>query len=365
MVVPHVPAATPRPAPPLLHSGWLRALATVAGSLVIVEIAFRLLALAGRHSRHGAELLARSKRTVQCLALAIAAMESVHLAPAWARAPLQELARLGVIAAVAWILIRGVGILIDLAERRFDIDVSDNRRARRAVTQLGLVRRVLVVAIGVLTLMAMLTSLPQARGIGTGLLASAGFLGIIAGIAGQSTLGNLIAGLQLAFSDSLRIDDVVVVENEWGTIEEITLTYVVVKIWDERRLVLPVSYFISKPFENWTRTGAQILGSVMVYSDYTVPVDDIRQHFRNFVQAHPLWDGRVAVLQVSDSSEHAMQLRALVSAANSGQAWDLRCAVREDLIGYLMDRFPEALPRSRVDLGPGPGKVAAFGGGSR
>ncbi len=257
---------------------------------------------------------------------------------------------IAIIFSVAWILIVMSGVLVDLTEGRFDTTVSDNRRARKVKTQLRVMRKVITVVIVVVAVLSALTSFSQGRSIATSVLASAGVLGLVIGIAGQSTIGNLIAGVQIAFSDALRIDDVVVVNGEWGTIEEITLTYVVVAIWDQRRLVLPVSYFVTTPFENWTRSSSQILGTVMLFCDYTVPVEEVRRELLDFVETNSLWDHRAASLQVVDATEHSVQLRALVSAATSSQAWDLRCAVREHLVAHLRDHHPSALPRTRIEV---------------
>jgi small-conductance mechanosensitive channel len=182
------------------------------------------------------------------------------------------------------------------------------------------------------------------------LFASAGVAGLVAGLAARPLLSSLIAGVQIAMTQPIRIDDAVVVENEWGWIEEITSTYVVIKLWDWRRLIVPLSYFIEKPFQNWTREGAAIIGSVFLYVDYAAPVERVREKLNEIVKASRLWDGRVVNLQVSDAKDHAIELRALVSARTSPLAWDLRCEVREKLIAFLRDEYPEALPRQRADL---------------
>ena len=185
--------------------------------------------------------------------------------------------------------------------------------------------------------------------LGTGLLASAGVVGIIIGFASHQILANLLAGFQIAFTQPFRIDDVVIVEGEWGRIEEITLTYVVVRIWDQRRLVLPITYFINNPFQNWTRTTADIWGSVFIYVDYSVPIEKIREELKRIVSTTKEWDGKVAVLQVTDSSERTITLRALVSARNASDAWSLRCFVREKLISFLQNKYPDSLPKLRLE----------------
>ena len=190
----------------------------------------------------------------------------------------------------------------------------------------------------------------------------------MAGLAARPLLSSLIAGVQIAMTQPIRIDDAVVVENEWGWIEEITSTYVVIKLWDWRRLIVPLSYFIEKPFQNWTREGAAIIGSVFLYVDYAVPVDRVREKLSEIVKASRLWDGRVVNLQVSDAKDHAIELRALVSARTSPLAWDLRCEVREKLIAFLRDEYPQALPRQRADLDlrqPQAASDAPYGGEAR
>jgi small-conductance mechanosensitive channel len=194
----------------------------------------------------------------------------------------------------------------------------------------------------------MLMVFDSVRHFGTALIASAGLAGIIVGFAAQKSIATLLAGFQIAFTQPIRIDDVVIVESEWGQIEEITLTYVVVRLWDLRRLVLPITYFIEKPFQNWTRTSSDLIGSVFLYVDYHVPLAPLRQELQRILDQHPLWDRKVVVLQVTDTKQHTVELRALVSAKDAGTAWDLRCDVREQLITYLQREHPESLPRLRV-----------------
>jgi len=197
-----------------------------------------------------------------------------------------------------------------------------------------------------------LLTLPGARQFGASLLASAGMAGLVAGIAAKPVLGNFIAGLQIAFSQPIRIDDVLIVKGEWGRVEEITGTFVVVRIWDERRMIVPLQWFIENPFENWTHTSSTILGTVFLWLDFTVPVDALRQEFERVCKAAPQWDGRVCVLQVTDANERAMQVRLLVSAIDSGKAFDLRCAIREAMIAFIATQYPQALPRLRSALEP-------------
>jgi small-conductance mechanosensitive channel len=190
----------------------------------------------------------------------------------------------------------------------------------------------------------------KVRQLGATLLASAGIVGIIVGIAAQKSIATLFAGIQLAITQPMRIDDVVIVENEWGRIEEITLTYVVVRIWDLRRLIVPITYFLEKPFQNWTRISADILGTVFLYVDYTVPVEAVRTELRRILESSPLWDGQVCVLQVTNATERTVELRALMSAADSSSGWGLRCEVREKLIEFIRQNYPEGLPKVRAEL---------------
>ncbi|NRQ31715.1 mechanosensitive ion channel [Nonomuraea sp. NN258] len=255
------------------------------------------------------------------------------------------------IGSVTWLIVESTYALTDVVlDRLVMVEGERNRRARRIMTQIALVRRIAAAVIIVIAIGAMLFSFPQVRALGAGLLASAGIAGAVVGIAAQPTIGNVLAGLQLAFSDALRLDDVVVVENEWGRIEELTLTYVVLRLWDERRLVLPVSYFTQTPFENWTRHGSRVLAVVFLRVDWSVPVDKLRDELYAFLQENPLWDQKDWTLQVTDVCPNGLiELRALMSAADSPSSWDLKCDVREHLVNYVRENYPEALPRFRVE----------------
>jgi small-conductance mechanosensitive channel len=255
-----------------------------------------------------------------------------------------------VIASVAWLVGALLLVLEDVALARWRTDVPDNMKARRVRTQVVIMRRVTVVAIVVLTFGVMLMTFPDVRALGASLLASAGLVSVIAAVAAQSTLGNLIAGVQLAFSDAVRIDDVVVVEGEWGRIEELTLTYVAVQIWDDRRLILPTSYFTTKPFQNWTRTGSAVLGTAEIDVDWSAPVEPMRAELRAVCEGSELWDGRVCVLQVTEAVGGMIRLRALVSAHDAGSLWDLRCLVRERLVAWVFENRRDSLPRLRADV---------------
>lgn len=251
------------------------------------------------------------------------------------------------IVATVWLLIRVLDVAIRIVLGRYDTSSADNLQARQVHTQVVVVRRVVAITLVVLAAGAILMTFPAAKQIGTSILASAGIAGIAVGLAARPVIENLLAGLQIAFTQPLRLDDVVIMDGEWGRIEEITSTFVVVRIWDQRRLIVPLSKVISESFENWTRQSADILGTVFVYVDYTIPVEPIRAWLKDYVAKHPKWDQRVCVLQVTDITERTVQLRALVSAANAGDAFDLRCDVREALMAYIQREFPDALPQVR------------------
>lgn len=247
------------------------------------------------------------------------------------------------------ILIAIVKIVEDYVVYKYDLKKPDNLRERKIRTQLQFIRRIVNGLIIMLTLCLIFLNFDNLRKLGAGLLTGVGIGSIIIGFAAQKSLANFLAGLQIAFTQPLRLDDVLVVEGEWGRVEEITLTYVVVMIWDQRRLILPINYFIEKPFQNWTRIGSEILSAAMIYLDYTVPVEEVRKEFLNFVHKQPLWDKRVAVLQVTDLKERTVELRCLVSTNNAGQAFDLRCLVREHLLGFIQKNHPHTLPKSRIE----------------
>lgn len=257
---------------------------------------------------------------------------------------------ISLITSFAWLLIKLTYVLEDIVLSHYPIKDKDNLQARKVYTQFRIIKRILIVVVAIIALSAILMSFERFRQLGTGILASAGLAGLIIGFAAQKTLSNLLAGVQIAITQPIRLDDVVIVENEWGKIEEITLTYVVVRIWDLRRLVLPISYFIEKPFQNWTRVSADLIGTVYLYVDYTVPVQEIREEFYRILK-NLNWDGRAWALQVTDATEHTMQLRALMSAPDSSSAWELRCQVREKLIEFIQKKYPQALPRIRAELG--------------
>lgn len=262
--------------------------------------------------------------------------------------------QLWIIASIGWTIKRFVVLMRGSILDRYNIKVADNLNARRMYTQIRLIEHVVNFMIFIITLSFMVMSFSQAREAGISIFASAGVVSVIIGIAAQKSLGNVLAGIQLAVSQPIRLEDAVIVEGEWGWIEEITLTYVVIRIWDLRRLIVPISYFIEKPFQNWTRTSADLIGTVFLYTDYTVPVEEIRQELTRVLEKSPNWDKKVNVLQVTDMKEHTVELRILASAVDSSIAWNLRCEVREKLLEFLQKNYPSALPRTRVSLNESP-----------
>jgi small-conductance mechanosensitive channel len=341
-------------------------IAAVVIALAVVEIAHRIVCRLGRRSRLLAGLSQRSHRPLQVVAVLAAIRVAVQIStgkgadPPWRQFMLHVIA-LTLIAATAWLIASLLLVVQDGALTRFRMDVADNRHARRIHTQVVMLRRLTVAVIVVLTAGIMLMTFPSVRGIGASVLASAGVIGAVAALAAQSVLGNVFAGLQLAFGGAVRIDDVVVVEGEWGRIEELTLSYVVVHIWDDRRLILPTSYFTTKPFQNWTRTQSAVLGTVELDVDWSVPVQAIRDEMRRFLESSELWDERASALQVTDATGGTVRLRGLVSAADAGSLWDLRCGLREHLVAWVRDQRPTALPRMRAELGEGNGAFGSNG----
>ena len=347
-------------------SAGVVAVAVFAVFLVLEYLLRRGFRKVGKRSALLAGLVEHTSRPVRCFgAILILRVTVVVALPAtpWT-GPVSHAMTLALIGSGAWLL---AGVLLSVEQTmlsRLRVDERDNRHARRVQTQITLVRRVTVAGVAVLALAAMLMTFPGARAAGTSLLASAGVIGAIAALAAQSLLGNVFAGLQIAFSDAIRLDDVVIVEDEWGRIEDITLTYLVVHIWDDRRLVIPTSHFMSNPFENWTRREAALLGTVEIDVDWSMPVEEMRTELRTILDGTDLWDGRVCVLQVTDAVNTLVRVRALVSAVDAPTLFDLRCLVRERLVAWARTRHPYALPRlrsERVSSGPRPRPAGAVG----
>jgi small-conductance mechanosensitive channel len=263
---------------------------------------------------------------------------------------LRHLNALALIGALTWLGVRCVKAIADSIIELNPAHAPDNLQARRIQTQTRVMARILTVLIVMIGSGLALMTLPLFRQVGTSLLASAGVAGIVVGLAAKPILGNLLAGLQLAMTQPIRLEDVVIVKGEWGWIEEIMSTYVVVRIWDQRRMIVPLQWFIENPFENWTRRTSNILGTVFVWADYRLPVDPVRKEAERICKNSPDWDGRVCLIEVTEASDRAMQMRVLVSALDSPRAWNLRCQVREGLIHFIQRDYPEFLPRVRADV---------------
>lgn len=256
----------------------------------------------------------------------------------------------GFILTVGWMINGAVEMWAVVYLRRFNMEAEDNLLARKHVTQARILQRVAGLLIAIITLGLALMTIGAVRQWGLSLLASAGVVGIVAGLALQPFLTNMVAGIQIATAQPIRLDDAVIVEGEWGTIEEITSTYVVVKLWDWRRMVLPLTYFISKPFQNWTRETSRLIGTAMLYVDYEAPMDRLRAELERICRASPLWDGDVVNLQVTDITDRVAQVRCLASARNAPVAFDLRCEIREKMLAFMRDDCPEALPKDRYSI---------------
>ncbi|WP_229072518.1 mechanosensitive ion channel family protein [Actinoplanes sp. DH11] len=329
------------------------AVAIAAGSaIVFVEIVHRIVKRLGRRSALAADMARKIHRPFLITVPLVVAQQAIRVfgGDFPFRGGVMHTLVLLCIAASAWLVGAILLVCEDVALARWRTDVPDNRKHRRIKTQVVMLRRVTVAAIVVITLGVMLMTFPGIRALGASVLASAGVISVIAALAAQSTLGNVFAGIQLAFSDAIRVDDVVVVEQEWGRIQEITLTVVVVQIWDDRRLILPTSYFTTKPFQNWTRTGSAVLGTAEIDVDWSTPIEPLRAELQRVCESSDLWDRRVCVLQVTQATGGMVRLRALVSANDAGALWDLRCLVRERLVGWIWENQRESLPRMRAEL---------------
>lgn len=333
---------------------WAAALLLIGAAAVVGVAAHRVLfAIARRFAeRRGLFIKALVKRTLgpgrmAAVIVAVAAAANIAALTPGMRELLQRALLIAFIVLVGWALVTAVHIWTVVYSRRFKIDVEDNLVARKHLTQVRILERTAVGFVVLLTVAAALMTVDAVRQYGVTLLASAGAAGIIAGLALQPLLTNLIAGIQIAMTQPIRIDDAVVVEGEWGWVEEIGATYVVVRIWDLRRLILPLSYFIQQPFQNWTRESANLIGTVMLHVDYTAPVQAMREKLQEIARASKLWDGKTVNLAVTELTERTMQVRCLVSARNSGEAFDLRCEVREKMVAWLKETCPGALPQER------------------
>ena len=334
-----------------MELAWL-AIAIVAGVL-LHRIVYWVLE---RWTRHNPNPLLNAivKRTCRPSAYILPLLSILVVTPAlevsgvW-KDRTQHVTGLLVIVAIAWALVAVVRVMGDVALARHRLDVADNLLARELQTRVDILTRIAVIVIGLVALGAMLMTFPTIRALGTTLLASAGLIGIVAGIAARPIFENMVAGLQLAFTQPIRLDDVVVINGYWGKIEEIHMTYVVIQVWDLRRLVVPLSWFINNPFENWTRRTANLIGEVHVFADPTMDVGALRAEIPKILERTPLWDGAVQNCQVVDATVQSLDVRVLVSARNSGDLFDLRCFARESIYAYLREHQPEAFPRTRIE----------------
>ncbi|MEH0155266.1 mechanosensitive ion channel domain-containing protein [Limibacter armeniacum] len=332
------------------HWTWILLISAIAGLLLHQVIAWLVKVSFRKDNQKIAKIIRRQLRKPSYFffpALMMLITEGATLAYLDQHPQLAKSLRIFAIVTGTWFFIRVAYILEEVILLRYDINKEDNFRERKIVTQVSYLRKIIILIIFFFGLSTMLISFENVRKLGTTLITSAGIASIIIGVAAQKTLANLLAGIQIAFTQPIRYDDAVIVENEWGWIEEINLTYVVVRLWDWRRLVLPITYFTDKPFQNWTRSEAKLIGSVFLHVDYRAPIEKLRKYLLKALQSDPLWDGNVCVLQVTDTLPNAMVLRCLVSARNASQAWDLRCNIREKMINYISDEFPEYLPRIR------------------
>ncbi|GAA4625396.1 mechanosensitive ion channel family protein [Cellulomonas oligotrophica] len=338
----------------------LAALAAVAVAYVAAAVVGAVVRRAARRSTVAAELSRRSRRPLRAVLVVVAVWVAARLSTSadevW-RPALEHVMLIALIVTLTWLVGSLAFVLEDLALARYRVDVKDNRHARRMRTQVQVLRRLTVAVLVLVAISAVLLTFPGARALGASLFASAGLLSIVAGLAAQSSLANMFAGMQLAFTDAIRVDDVVVVEGEWGRIEEITLTYVVVHVWDDRRLILPSTYFTTTPFQNWTRRAAELLGTVEIDVDWRVPVDAMRAELARLLAATDLWDERVGILQVTDAVGGVVRVRALASAVDAPTLFDLRCHVREGLVAWLQREAPEGLPRTRLEHDGRPAEV--------
>jgi len=337
---------------------WLWPAAILLAAVLLGLLAHRGFYGLGRRfarrsgSAFDASFFRRSELPTRALLTFVIALTALGLLPLneTIRAAASHVFVLGLIASVAWLTIALIDVADDVLSAKYAIEPPSDLRARRIQTQVHVLRRIATVVIVTVTAGIMLMTFPTVRHVGAGLFASAGVAGLIAGLAARPTLANLLAGVQIALTEPIRLNDVVIIENEWGNIEEIATTYVVVRIWDKRRLLVPLSYFIEKPFQNWTRVSNELLCTAYVYADYTVPVEAVRSELRRILATTELWDGKDWSLQVTNTTDRSAELRALMSAADASKAWDLRCYVREKLVEHLQRQYPESLPLQRATI---------------
>jgi small-conductance mechanosensitive channel len=335
---------------------WLDNLLAAVAAVLVALLGFNVTAalvqrLAGRYPI-AAAFLDRTRRPARWL-LVVMGLQFV-----WEHAPdqlplisaVRHATALSLICTLTWLGLRVISAFVAIVSLLNPADIADNLRARRLQTQVSVLGRTLMVFIFVIGAAGALMTFPSVRQIGTSLLASAGVAGLVAGLAARPVLANVIAGLQIALTQPIRLDDVLVVEGEWGRVEEISGAFVVVRLWDERRLVMPLQWFIEHPFQNWTRSSSNIIGTVFWWVDYRMPLEPLRAEVARLCGNAPEWDGRLVLLQVVEAGEKSIQLRALVSSADSSRNWDLRCRVREGLIAFIAREYPEYLPHLRAEV---------------
>lgn len=360
-----------------LVTSVLGALIAVAAAVIVVLVVALVFRIAAKRRHWAGQLIDTARRPFRAALVVcfVWASLGITVTDPQASSAIGLVMRILAIVTIAWLVGAVIVFLENLGLARYRIDTPDNRVARRVRTQVLILKRLSIVVVVVVALGAVLLSFPGAQTFGASLLASAGLLSIIAGLAVQSSLSNVFSGMQLAFSDAIRVDDVVIVEEEWGRVEEITLTYVVVHIWDDRRMILPSTYFTSRPYQNWTRRNSELLGSVEFDLDWRVTPQHMREELDRVLSRTPLWDKRVSVLQVTDAVGGYVRIRILVSAVDAPALFDLRCFVREELVTWLHEQSPVSLPRVRVqdtaaadmrrpslDPEPNPGTGGLFSG---
>lgn len=341
---------------------WAVSTAILVLPALVVLIAYRrlirwLIGLAGRFSPTLQTLLMRARAPLMGVVVVVALALALPVAdfPERTDHVLSQILLVCFVLAFGWAMMSALDFATDRYLQRLKADTigsGADLAVRKQVTQVRVLRRVAKTLLGVIVVAAALMTIGPVRQYGVSLLASAGAAGLVLALAARPVLSNLLAGIQIAITQPIRVEDAVIVENEWGWIETIASTYVVVRLWDLRRMVLPLTYFIEKPFQNWTYGSSELLGTVFLHVDYTVPVARVRTKLEEIARASKLWDGKVVVLQVTDVPANMVELRCLVSARDAGQAFDLRCEVREELIGFLQAEYPHALPRQRAEIAP-------------
>jgi small-conductance mechanosensitive channel len=334
------------------HSWWglAAAVAIALAAALVVAVITKLIVVAATKRREWPRALTTKARHPYRLLLVVVALWIAINFSMPGMAWVDHAFLIALIAVGGWFVGALVGFAIGLGMGRYRIDVPDNRVARRIQTQLAIVKRLVYAVIVILSVGSILLTFDGVQAVGASVLASAGIVSIVAGLAAQSTLANVFAGVQLAFSDAIRVDDVVIAEKEWGRIEEITLTYVVVHIWDDRRMVLPSTYFTSTPFENWTRSSSELLGSVEIDLDWRVSPVAMRAELDQILTRTTIWDGRASVLQVTDATGGFVRVRILVTAVDAPTLFDLRCFIREEMVEWLQTQDPASIPRTRVQM---------------